>query len=187
MLLLSYRFVVHAWRVSLLWSFVLSETHNALCELASKWCRSPTRKHLTFLRPQMDTNHFPSKTWPLPDIPLTRNNSSRHTIMPFIRPITSALAFLIRIKSRAKARLCHYRSSEKVEAERLDDRYGLLWAQICEDIPPGWLDDLPPFAFHEIRDITCRSREQMIEDLRQVHAERVANYAARREEVRRER
>jgi hypothetical protein len=106
--------------------------------------------------------------------------------MPFIRPITSALALLARIKCRAKARL-RYRSPEKQEAERLDDMYGLLWAQICEDIPPGWLDDLPPFAFHEVRDITCRSREQMIEDLRQVHAERVANYAARREEARRDR
>lgn len=70
-------------------------------------------------------------------------------------------------------------SLTRSEAQRLDEKYGTLWPDDCYDIRPGWLDALPSFAYRRSYGPSL-AREQQIEEIRRIHAERLASYEMER-------
>ena len=68
-------------------------------------------------------------------------------------------------------------------AARLDALYGPPWPEKLSPLPQEWFDGLPRWAFQTRRG-RARPRQQCVEELNLIHAERMKNYEKRREDNR---
>ena len=97
---------------------------------------------------------------------------------------------LRRIKAAATNLVCRLRTqiqpesreeeidSSKQEAERLNETYGPPWPEKCSPLTTEWYDSLPEWAFRR-KDDMPQARQERIDDLKSVHAQRMKRHKRR--------